>query len=52
MTRAQMFRFFQTYAVLILIFALMVTLSVLSDSFLTVRNLLNILNQNAPLAKP
>ncbi|MCY3920692.1 MAG: ABC transporter permease [Boseongicola sp. SB0673_bin_14] len=50
MTRAQMFRFFQTYAVLILIFALMVTLSVLSDSFLTVRNLLNILNQNAPLA--
>ena len=50
MTRAQMFRFFQTYAVLILIVALMVTLSVLSDSFLTVRNLLNILNQNAPLA--
>ncbi len=50
MTRAQMFRFFQTYAVLILIVALMVTLSVLSDSFLTLRNLLNILNQNAPLA--
>ena len=50
MTRAQVFRFFQTYAVLILIVALMVTLSVLSDSFLTLRNLLNILNQNAPLA--
>ena len=50
MTRAQMLRFFQTYAVLILIVALMVTLSVLSDSFLTLRNLLNILNQNAPLA--
>ena len=50
MTRAQMFRFFQTYAVLILIVALMVTLTILSDSFLTLRNLLNILNQNAPLA--
>ena len=43
-------RFAQDYAVLILIVALMVTLSVLSDSFLTLRNLLNILNQNAPLA--
>ncbi len=50
MTRAQVLRFFQTYAVLILIVALMVTLSVLSDSFLTLRNFLNILNQNAPLA--
>ncbi len=50
MTRAQVFRFFQTYAVLILIVALMVTLTALSDSFLTLRNLLNILNQNAPLA--
>lgn len=50
MTRAQMFRFLQTYAVLVLIVALMVTLTALSDSFLTVRNLLNILNQNAPLA--
>ncbi len=50
MTRAQMFRFLQTYAVLVLLVALMVTLTALSDSFLTVRNLLNILNQNAPLA--
>ena len=50
MTRAQVFRFAQSYAVLVLIVALIVTLTVLSDSFLTVRNLLNILNQNAPLA--
>lgn len=50
MTRAAFFGFLQSYAVLILIIALMVTLTLLSDSFLTVRNLLNILNQNAPLA--
>ena len=50
MTRATVFKFAQTYAVLILIVALMVTLTALSDSFLTGRNLLNILNQNAPLA--
>jgi len=50
MTRAQTLKFLQDYAVLILIFALMVTLTFLSDSFLTGRNLLNILNQNAPLA--
>ncbi|MDE0521117.1 MAG: ABC transporter permease [Boseongicola sp. SB0662_bin_57] len=50
MTRAQVLRFLQTYAVLILIVALMVALTILSDSFLTLRNLLNILNQNAPLA--
>ena len=43
-------RFLQTYAVLIMIVLLIVTLSILSDSFLTFRNLLNILNQNAPLA--
>ncbi len=43
-------RFFQTYAVLIMIVVLMVALSFLSDSFLTARNLQNILNQNAPLA--
>lgn len=50
MTRARFLKFLQTYAVLILIVILMVTLSLMSDSFLTVRNLLNILNQNAPLA--
>ena len=50
MTRAQTLRFLQTYAVLIVIGVLMVALSLLSDSFLTPRNLLNILNQNAPLA--
>lgn len=50
MTRAQIFKFFQTYAVLILVIALIVVLTALSDSFLTGRNLLNILNQNAPLA--
>lgn len=50
MTRAQILKFCQTYAVLILIVALMAVLTGLSDSFLTGRNLLNILNQNAPLA--
>ncbi len=50
MTRAKVFHFLQTYAVLILIATLMLALSLLSDSFLTGRNLLNILNQNAPLA--
>ena len=43
-------RFLQTYAVLIMIVVLVATLSTLSENFLTVRNLLNILNQNAPLA--
>lgn len=50
MTRGQVLKIFQTYAVLILIVALMLVLTSLSDSFLTVRNILNILNQNAPLA--
>lgn len=50
MTRAQILRFLQTYAVLIVIAVLIVVLSLLSDSFPTPRNLLNILNQNAPLA--
>lgn len=50
MSKAVISRFLQTYAVLILIVALMCTLSLLSDSFLTSRNILNILNQNAPLA--
>ena len=38
------------YGVLILLVVLFVTLTVQSDAFLTQRNLLNILNQNAPLA--
>lgn len=42
--------FLQTYAVLVIGVVLIVLLSLLSDSFLTLRNLLNILNQNAPLA--
>jgi ribose transport system permease protein len=50
MNRHQAFRFVQDYAVLILIGALIAALSILSDSFLTPTNLLNILNQNAPLA--
>ena len=38
------------YAVLILIVLLMIILTLSSDAFLSPRNLLNILNQNAPLA--
>lgn len=49
-TQAGLARFLQTYAVLIMIAVLIVALSLLSDSFLTFRNLQNILNQNAPLA--
>ena len=44
MSRFHLGRFLQAYAVLI------VALSLLSESFLTYRNLLNILNQSAPLA--
>lgn len=40
----------QRYGILIIIALLMVGLAFLSDSFLTPRNLLNILNQSAPLA--
>ncbi len=50
MTGIRVARFLQTYAVLIMLVLLMIALSLLSDSFLTVRNLINILNQNAPLA--
>ena len=42
--------FARAYGVLIIIVILMVVLSFLSDSFLTARNLLNILNQSTPLA--
>ena len=43
-------RFLQKYAVAVMIVLLMAMLTVMSDSFLTVQNLINILNQNAPLA--
>ena len=49
-TVAGVVRFFQTYAVVMMIVALIILLSFLSDSFLTVQNLINILNQNTPLA--
>lgn len=42
--------FVRRYAVLLLIAALFVTLSVATESFLTTTNLLNIASQNAPLA--
>lgn len=50
MTRHRFARGLQAYAVLIMIGLLMGVLTVMSDSFLTMQNLLNILNQNAPLA--
>lgn len=42
--------FLREYGVLLIIVLLMIGLSLLSPSFLTPRNLLNILNQSAPLA--
>ena len=42
--------FAREYGVLTIIVILMIGLSLISDSFLTARNLLNILNQSAPLA--
>ena len=42
--------FARQYGVLIIIVALLIGLSFASDSFFTARNLLNILNQSAPLA--
>lgn len=50
MTRHTIAKALQTYAVLIMILILMAALALMSDSFLTLQNLLNILNQNAPLA--
>lgn len=50
MTRHTIAKALQTYAVLIMIVILMAVLALMSDSFLTLQNLLNILNQNAPLA--
>jgi ribose transport system permease protein len=43
-------RFLQRYAIAVMVLLLMLMLTILSDSFLTAQNLLNILNQNAPLA--
>jgi ribose transport system permease protein len=50
MTGSAVLRFLQRYAIAVMIAALMTALTILSDSFLTLQNLLNILNQNAPLA--
>jgi len=50
MQLANIINFSRNYAVLILIVLLMIILSFASEAFLTPRNLLNILNQNAPLA--
>ena len=50
MNSSKIINFGRDYAVLILIVLLMIVLSLASDAFLTSRNLLNILNQNSPLA--
>ena len=50
MHKTKLINFCRDYAVLILILILMIILTLSSDAFLTPRNLLNILNQNAPLA--
>ncbi len=44
------FGFLQRYGVLVIIALLMAFMTVVSDAFLTPRNLLNILNQSTPLA--
>ena len=48
--RYSLWAFVRHYAVLIIIVALMIYMAVISDAFLTPRNLLNILNQSTPLA--
>ena len=50
MTFHRVLKFTQNYAVLIMAVVLVIALALLSSNFLTFRNLLNILNQNAPLA--
>ena len=50
MQLAKIINFSRNYAVLILIVLLMIVLSFASEAFFTSRNLLNILNQNTPLA--
>ena len=47
---SRIFDFLAEYAVLVLLVAIFIWLSFASDAFLSSRNLLNILNQNAPLA--
>jgi len=48
--RLQVAAFAREYGVLVIIAALLIGLTFASDSFLTSRNLLNIVNQSAPLA--
>ena len=48
--RYGLWAFVRHYAVLIIIAALMIYMTLISDAFLTPRNLLNILNQSTPLA--
>lgn len=43
-------RLLRQYAVAFIVALLMIALSLMSDSFLTAENLINVLNQNAPLA--
>jgi ribose transport system permease protein len=50
LTTHQVWPFVRHYAVLIIIVALMVFMTINSEAFLTPRNLLNILNQSTPLA--
>jgi ribose transport system permease protein len=49
-TTTSVYAFVRHYAVLIIIVLLMIYMSLISDAFLTPRNLLNILNQATPLA--
>lgn len=48
--RANVFDFIRRFGVVILLAILFIALTLGSDAFLSTRNLLNILNQNAPLA--
>jgi ribose transport system permease protein len=48
--RRDILAFLRQYAVLVLFVAVFIWLSLASDAFLSVANLMNILNQNAPLA--
>ena len=50
LTAGGVVRLLKRYAIAVMVAVLMVALSFLSDSFFTVQNLINILNQNAPLA--
>lgn len=48
--RSRLLGYLRQYAILVMFVALFLVLTFSSDAFLTQRNLLNILNQNAPLA--